>query len=222
MRSGQWHGAGHKISAQGKVEVAAMVNWKEAERRFLYATRLVTLVAVISSFAGALLMFWLGLVNTGKAFMTQFGDPGGSLPPGDLTVLQLIGALDRFLIAIVLMFFGYGVYVLFVRPGATPPQLGLPQWLHVESIGQLKQILAEVIIIVLFVLFLRVALETYVAGAPDFDWNEVLGFRPAGRDRPSCRRAEDGAVAPEADPAQYAAARGGGDLGGRRDADGHP
>lgn len=153
-----------------------MVNWKEAERRFLYATRLVTLVAVISSFAGALLMFWLGLVNTGKAFMTQFGDPGGSLPPGDLTVLQLIGALDRFLIAIVLMFFGYGVYVLFVRPGATPPQLGLPQWLHVESIGQLKQILAEVIIIVLFVLFLRVALETYVAGAPDFDWNEVLGF----------------------------------------------
>jgi uncharacterized membrane protein YqhA len=121
-------------------------------------------------------MFWLGLVNTGKAFMTQFGDPGGSLPPGDLTVLQLIGALDRFLIAIVLMFFGYGVYVLFVRPGATPPQLGLPQWLHVESIGQLKQILAEVIIIVLFVLFLRVALETYVAGAPDFDWNEVLGF----------------------------------------------
>jgi uncharacterized membrane protein YqhA len=176
MRSGQWHGAGHKISAQGKVEVAAMVNWKEAERRFLYATRLVTLVAVISSFAGALLMFWLGLVNTGKAFMTQFGDPGGSLPPGDLTVLQLIGALDRFLIAIVLMFFGYGVYVLFVRPGATPPQLGLPQWLHVESIGQLKQILAEVIIIVLFVLFLRVALETYVAGAPDFDWNEVLGF----------------------------------------------
>lgn len=155
-----------------------MVNWKEAERRVLYATRLVTLVAVISSFAGALLMFWLGLVNTGKAFMTQFGDPGGSLPPGDLTVLQLIGALDRFLIAIVLMFlfFGYGVYVLFVRPEATPPQLGLPQWLHVESIGQLKQILAEVIIIVLFVLFLRVALETYVAGAPDFDWNEVLGF----------------------------------------------
>ena len=45
-----------------------------------------------------------------------------------------------------------------------------------ESIGQLKQILAEVIIIVLFVLFLRVALETYVSGAPDFDLTEVLGF----------------------------------------------
>ena len=153
-----------------------MTDWKRIERRLLSGTRLVTLVAVLSSFAGSLLMFWLGLVNTGKAFAAQFGVPTGSLPPGDLTVIELIGALDRFLIAIVLMFFGYGVYVLFVRPEATPQQLGLPEWLHVESIGQLKQILAEVIIIVLFVLFLRVALETYVAGAPSFNLNEVLGF----------------------------------------------
>ncbi len=28
----------------------------------------------------------------------------------------------------------------------------------------------------IFVLFLRVALETFVAGAPGFDWQEVLGF----------------------------------------------
>lgn len=153
-----------------------MIDWKETERRLLFGTRLVTLVAVISSFAGSLLMFWLGLINTWKAFATQLGDTGGPLPAGDLTVIHLIGALDRFLIAIVLMFFGYGIYVLFVRPEATPAQLGLPEWLHVESIGQLKQTLAEVIIIVLFVLFLRVALETFVAGAPGFDWMESLGF----------------------------------------------
>jgi hypothetical protein len=95
MLAGQRHGAGRRISVSGKTEVATMVNWKEAERRVLYATRLVTLVAVISSFSGSLLMFWLGLVNTAKAFATQFGDPDGSLPSGDLTVIQLIGALDR-------------------------------------------------------------------------------------------------------------------------------
>ena len=153
-----------------------MIDWRETERRLLSGTRLVTLVAVISSFAGSLLMFWLGFVNTWVAFATQFSDAGGHLPADVLTVIHLIDALDRFLIAIVLMFFGYGVYVLFVRPEATPPQLGLPQWLHVESIGQLKQTLAEVIIIVLFVLFLRVALETFVAGAPSFNWRELLGF----------------------------------------------
>lgn len=153
-----------------------MIDWKETERRLLSGTRLVTLVAVISSFAGSLLMFWLGFVNTWQAFATQFGDPGEHMPADVMTVIHLIGALDRFLIAIVLMFFGYGVYVLFVRPEATPPQLGLPQWLHVESIGQLKQTLAEVIIIVLFVLFLRVALETFVAGSPGFDLKQALGF----------------------------------------------
>ncbi len=153
-----------------------MIDWMRIERRLLSGTRLVTLVAVISSFAGSLLMFWLGFVNTLEAFATQFGDAGGHMPADVLTVIHLIGALDRFLIAIVLMFFGYGVYVLFVRPEATPPQLGLPQWLHVESIGQLKQILAEVIIIVLFVLFLRVALETFVAGPPGFGWKQALGF----------------------------------------------
>ncbi|MEE8453999.1 MAG: YqhA family protein [Limibaculum sp.] len=153
-----------------------MIDWMRIERRLLSGTRLVTLVAVISSFAGSLLMFWLGLVNTWQAFATQFSNPGGHMPADVMTVIHLIGALDRFLIAIVLMFFGYGVYVLFVRPEATPPQLGLPQWLHVESIGQLKQILAEVIIIVLFVLFLRVALETFVAGSPGFDLKQALGF----------------------------------------------
>jgi uncharacterized membrane protein YqhA len=33
--------------------------------------------------------------------------------------------------------------------------------MHVDQIGQLKQTLAEVIIVVLFVLFLRVALQTF-------------------------------------------------------------
>ena len=153
-----------------------MGGWKNLERRLLYATRLVTLVAVVASFTGSLLMFWLGLRNTWRAFVTQTRDIGGALPVEELAVVHLIGALDRFLIAIVLMFFGYGIYVLFVRPEATPAQLGLPQWLHVESIGQLKQTLAEVIIIVLFVLFLRVALETFAAGAPRFDWQGMLSF----------------------------------------------
>ncbi|MHA1530036.1 MAG: YqhA family protein [Alphaproteobacteria bacterium] len=153
-----------------------MTDWRKIERRLLSGTRLVSLVAVISSFAGSLLMFWLGLVSTWHAYTTQFADPGGPLPTDVLTVIHLIGALDHFLIAIVLMFFGYGIHVLFVRPEATPAQLGMPRWLHVESIDQLKQTIAEVIIIVLFVLFLRVALETFGAGPPGFGWKEALGF----------------------------------------------
>lgn len=153
-----------------------MIDWHKAEQQLLFAIRLLTVVAVVSSFFGALLMFWLGLANTWNAFATQIQEPGGPLPADDLAVIHLIGALDRFLIAIVLMFFGFGVYGLFLRPEATPAQLGLPQWLHIDSIGQIKQTLAEVIVIVLFVLFLRVALQTFAAGSPALDWMGALGF----------------------------------------------
>ncbi|MEM0906801.1 MAG: YqhA family protein [Pseudomonadota bacterium] len=152
------------------------MSWQTAERKFLRATRMLTVAAVVASFAGALLMFWLGLSDTWRAFSTQLQPEIGPLKAGDRTVIYLIGALDRFLIAIVLLFFGYGIHVLFVRPTATPRQLGLPEWLHVESIGQLKQTLAEVIIIVLFVLFLRVALQTFSEGVPELSWQGLASF----------------------------------------------
>ena len=152
------------------------MDWNRLERQVLSGTRLLTLVAVVSSFAGALLMTYLGLINTLDAFHIQLGAVETDLPGEEATIVMLIGALDRFLIAIVLLFFGYGIYTLFVRPDSTPSDLGLPRWLHVERIGQLKQTLAEVIIVVLFVLFLRVALETFVASDPDLSWLDVGKF----------------------------------------------
>jgi len=80
-------------------------------------------------------------------------------------VISLMVALDNFLIGVVLLFFAYGVYGLFVRPDFNSRDLGLPEWMHVEQIGQLKQTIAEVIIVVLFVLFLRIALQTFQSGA---------------------------------------------------------
>lgn len=154
----------------------AAMDWNRLERQVLSATRLLTLVAVLCSFAGALLMSVLGLANTIQAFAIQLGRYQTELPGEEATIVLLIGALDRFLIAIVLLFFGYGIYTLFVRPDTTPSELGLPRWLHVERIGQLKQTLAEVIIVVLFVLFLRVALETFVASDPEMSWLDAATF----------------------------------------------
>lgn len=140
------------------------MNFNAIERLFFGATRLFTLVAVVNSIAGAVLMFWLGTENTFIAFAEQFGldgVEGEDLPEEEAAMISLMAALDNFLIAVVLLFFAYGVYTLFVRPETSSRALGLPEWLHVQSIGQLKQTLAEVIIVVLFVLFLRSALETF-------------------------------------------------------------
>ncbi|MAW82105.1 MAG: hypothetical protein CMI63_17850 [Parvularcula sp.] len=144
------------------------MKFNQVEKFFFMATRLFTLVAVAASLGGALLMFYLGAENTFNAFAHQFTTspkPVEGLPDDEATVISLMVALDNFLIGVVLLFFGYGVYGLFVRPDFNSRDLGLPEWLHVDQIGQLKQTLAEVIVVVLFVLFLRVALQTFQSGA---------------------------------------------------------
>ena len=139
---------------------------RKIEQTVFRVTRLLTLSAVAASFLGALLMFYLGILNTAEAFSLQIGgeiSEDSSLPRAELTVIMLMDALDRFLIGMVLLFFSYGVYGLFIRPELTAEEMGLPDWMHVDHIGQLKQTIAEVIIVVLFVLFLRVALDEFHA-----------------------------------------------------------
>ncbi len=145
------------------------------ERRIAIAARFVTLLAaVLASTVGAVIMIVIGLEDTLAAVRIQLGGDAGGLPAGDATAISIIGALDRFLMAIVLVYFAYGIYVLFIRPEQLPEELGIPKWLHIEGIGQLKQTLAEVIIVILFVLFLRVAVETFVAHGPELSWLELF------------------------------------------------
>ena len=147
---------------------------RQFERRCAVGARMLTFLAVFASTVGAVLMIVIGLKETVFAVRDfAFGDHG-ELPAGDATAILLISALDRFLMAIVLLYFGYGIYVLFIRPDERTEELGIPAWLRVEGIGELKQTLAEVIIVVLFVLFLRVALETYISQETDITWEKAV------------------------------------------------
>jgi uncharacterized membrane protein YqhA len=155
------------------------MNINALERLVFGVSRLFTLIAVVNSIAGALLMFWLGTENTILAFAEQFGhggEEGEDLPQEEAAMISLMAALDNFLIAVVLLFFAYGTYTLFVRPEKSTRELGLPEWLHVESIGELKQTLAEVIIVVLFVLFLRSALQTFQTSADGVSLQGAMRF----------------------------------------------
>ncbi len=146
----------------------------ELERRVALAARLTTFLIVFASSVGAFLMIAIGLQETLMAATTLVVPAPPELPRGDAAAVHLVNALDRFLMSLVLLFFAFGVYLLFIRPGRRPEELGIPDWLRVEGIGQLKQTLAEVIIVILFVLFLRVALESYIARGPELSWPAVL------------------------------------------------
>lgn len=157
--------------AKGRVHVLERI-----EKLVFKITRVSALAAIFASWVGAILMFVLGVTLTYDAFIAiAFGhsETGLDLPRDEATVIYLIEALDRFLIAVVLIYFGFGLYGLFIRPGQQPSDIGFPDWLHVDSIGELKQTVAEVIIVILFVLFLSVAFQTFHSDLETITLSEV-------------------------------------------------
>lgn len=149
----------------------------------IIGARFLTGTAVMGSLASAVLMFFLGVYEIYEAFGHGLDVPkgnGAQVAPGALAVIKVIEGLDRFLIAIVLLYFAFGVYSLFIHPEQQPKEgeeiLAWPAWLRVKQIGQLKQVVAEVIIVILLVLFLRVALQVFQTANAVLSWQQIGTF----------------------------------------------
>ena len=128
-----------------------------------YLFRYVSLTAVVCSLIGSLLLFFIGAWKTYSAIKIMFFD---YLPKGDESIhfadnatIYMMKALDAFLIALALFIFAYGVYTLFISNKSNADDNGVLKWIHIPNIGHLKNILAELIIIILFVLFLDLVLQ---------------------------------------------------------------
>lgn len=151
---------------------------QEIERRIIVGSRFFTVLAVIGSLAASVLMLFLGVYNVYSAFRYGLANPSGdeTTPFATGAIISVIESLDRFLIGIVLLYFAYGVYSLFIHPEEAEEELALPAWLRVRQIGQLKQVVAELILVVLFVLFLRVALQSFGETNSAMSWNQIATF----------------------------------------------
>ena len=125
----------------------------------LMLLRYMSLIAVVASFFGAALMFVIGAVKTYNAYATYVAGSVGAqgVSETNIAVAYVIQSFDAFLIALALLIFAYGVYNLFVSRADPGIDSGEP-WLQVSSFAQLKKLLAELVIIILFVRFLEVAL----------------------------------------------------------------
>ena len=134
--------------------------------RFLLSLRAIMLIGSAGAMIGALLMFFQGGFYLYEAWHTL-------MTPGEAAERQVtvpvLEAVDAFLFGIVLVIFAYGIAIGFVF--ALPEGYGrrLPNWMKVEGVGQLKATLAEVVIVVLIVIFARVVVGTVELDKP-FDW----------------------------------------------------
>lgn len=129
-----------------------------------YIFRYISIIAVISSLIGSLLLFFVGAWKTYSAIKIVFFDyvPKGNegLLPVDIATVYLMKSLDTFLIALALFIFAYGVFTLFIsNKDNNVEDNGILKWIRSPNIGHLKNVLAEVIIIILFVIFLEVIVE---------------------------------------------------------------
>jgi uncharacterized membrane protein YqhA len=133
----------------------------------LWSTRFFVLLAVIFSMIGGIALF---VVASGDVlsvvkivYLNYFG---GEHPANfhEIIVTDLIGAIDLYLIAIVLFLFGFGLYELFISKIDIAKRSAASKILEIHSLDQLKDKLAKVIIMVLIVGFFKRAMNTNYGG----------------------------------------------------------
>jgi uncharacterized membrane protein YqhA len=123
---------------------------------FFLSLRTIMLIGSAGAIVGSLLMFLQGGFYLHEAWHTLMA--GGGAAERQVTV-PVLEAVDAFLFGIVLVIFAYGIAIGFVF--TLPEGYGerLPVWMKVGGVGQLKATLAEVVIVVLIVIFARIVVE---------------------------------------------------------------
>jgi len=130
--------------------------------------RHISWIAILCSMLASLLLFVMGAVKTYSAFAvfalnTQPPASLAHLDRADIAISYLIKSLDTFLVALVLFIFAHGVYTLFIanKDDINAKKIKVLNWIKTPNIGHLKNILAEVIIVILFVKFLELVLINF-------------------------------------------------------------
>jgi uncharacterized membrane protein YqhA len=113
------------------------------------------LIGSAGAMVGSLLMFLQGAFHLYDAWHKLMS---GTEAEKQVTV-PVLEAVDAFLFGIVLVIFAYGIAIGFVFTLPEGYGRSLPSWMKVEGVGQLKATLAEVVIVVLIVIFARVVVE---------------------------------------------------------------
>ena len=116
---------------------------------FLRTSRFMILLAVIGALIAALTVLVYGLVEIAQLVVTTIEAGSVSRSGAKALAIELIETVDLFLLGTVFFIISVGLYELFIDPN-----VGLPSWLEIRTLDDLKNKLIGVVIVVLGVLFL--------------------------------------------------------------------
>ena len=124
----------------------------------LWKTRFLIMFAVIFGLMGALILFIVASLDIWHVLQYTFSTLINGLHPEDFhsyIVIGIIGAVDLYLIAVVMLLFSFGLYELFISEIDVAKDSECSQVLTITSLDQLKDKIAKVIIMVLIVNFFQ-------------------------------------------------------------------
>tara|TARA_B110000196_G_C20821419_1_gene509342 strand:- start:96 stop:599 length:504 start_codon:yes stop_codon:yes gene_type:complete len=121
----------------------------------LWATRYIIILAVIFSIISAITLFLYGSYEVIHSIQEALKIPGEH----SLLVAGIISAVDLYLIGVVLMIFGFGIYELFISKIDIAREDKDISILEIKDLDELKNKIIKVIIMVLIVSFFQRVLK---------------------------------------------------------------
>lgn len=137
----------------------------------LWRSRLVVYAAVICSMLAAFALFYVTVIDVyyTLAHLTHYAalDDAARAELRANTVAHIVGSVDGFLLAIVLLIFAFGIYELFISDIDCAQNERSSKVLIIESLDDLKSRLASVILMILVVIFFEHAIHFQPNGIMD-------------------------------------------------------
>ena len=129
----------------------------------IWRTRFITLLAVIFGLLGAIVLFVVASMDIWGVAVYTFNTIVTHAHPEDFhedIVSGIIGAVDLYLIAVVMFIFSFGIYELFISDIDEAEGRNGSKILAIHSLDELKDKIAKVIVMVLVVNFFQRVLHT--------------------------------------------------------------
>ena len=125
----------------------------------LWSTRFIVLISVVLSIISSIMLFLLGGWDIIQAIVFKNPLLNKDILTNNELLFNIISSIDLFLIGIVLLIFGFGVYELFISEINFAKDKFADSTLKINSLDQLKNKIIKVIIIVLIVKFFEKVLK---------------------------------------------------------------
>lgn len=145
-------------------------NLERVGEKILWSTRYIVLFSVVSSVFASVVLFLVGSYEIFETIYLQIENLINHQKYHEELLVGIIAGIDLYLISVVLMIFGFGIYELFISKIDIARQNIDITILEIENLDELKQKIIKVIIMVLIVNFFERILKMPYESPTDLLW----------------------------------------------------